>query len=90
MRTGVTVYVSSTDRKRLQAIVDDRNSPQKHVWRARIVLAGVRAEGPEKKNGSRGQLQTGSRAPHEAAADNGNKWDLRQAGLEQDSPWQQR
>lgn len=23
----------------MQAIVDDRNSPQKHVWRARIVLA---------------------------------------------------
>ena len=39
MRTGVTVYLSPTDRKRLQAIVDDRNNPQKHVWRARIVLA---------------------------------------------------
>jgi transposase len=31
--------LSPTDRKRLLAIVDDRNSPQKHVWRARIVLA---------------------------------------------------
>ena len=39
MRTGVTVYLSSTDRKRLRAIIDDRNSPQKHVWRAQIVLA---------------------------------------------------
>jgi hypothetical protein len=39
MRTGVTVHLSPTDRKRLQAIIDDRNSPQKHVWRARIVLA---------------------------------------------------
>jgi hypothetical protein len=39
MRTGVTVYLSPTDRKSLQAIVDDRNNPQKHVWRARIVLA---------------------------------------------------
>ena len=38
MRTGVTFQLSPTDRKRLQAIVDDRNSPQKHVWRARIVL----------------------------------------------------
>lgn len=38
MRTGVTVQLSPTDRIRLQAIVDDRNSPQKHVWRARIVL----------------------------------------------------
>jgi transposase len=39
MRTGVTVHLSPTDRKRLRAIVDDRNSPQKHVWRATIVLA---------------------------------------------------
>ena len=39
MRAGVTVHLSPTDRQRLQAIVDDRNSPQKHVWRARIVLA---------------------------------------------------
>ncbi len=39
MRTGVTVDLSPTDRKRLQAIVDDRNSPQNHVWRAWIVLA---------------------------------------------------
>jgi hypothetical protein len=35
MRTGITVHLCLTDRKRLQAIVDDRNSPQKHVWRAR-------------------------------------------------------
>ena len=39
MRTGITVHLNPTDRKRLQVIVDDRNSPQKHVWRARIVLA---------------------------------------------------
>ena len=39
MRTGITVDLQPGDRKRLQAIVDDRNSAQKHVWRARIVLA---------------------------------------------------
>jgi transposase len=38
MREGITVAVSSADRARLEAIVADRNSPQKHVWRARIVL----------------------------------------------------
>lgn len=41
MRTGITVHLSLTDRKRLQAIVDDRNSRQMHVWRARIVLAAA-------------------------------------------------
>jgi transposase len=38
MRTGITVEVSSTDRARLNAIVANRNSSQKHVWRSRIVL----------------------------------------------------
>jgi transposase len=38
MRTGITVDLSSVDRVRLEAIVADRNSPQKHAWRARIVL----------------------------------------------------
>src|ERR1700730_10160393 len=38
MRKDVVVEVSRLDRTRLEAIVADRNSPQKHVWRARIVL----------------------------------------------------
>ena len=38
MRTGISFTVSSADRVRLEAIVADRNSPQKHVWRCRIVL----------------------------------------------------
>src|ERR1700686_5389364 len=38
MRTGITVDVKAADRARLEAIVADRNSPQKHVWRVRIVL----------------------------------------------------
>ncbi|MBV0912520.1 IS630 family transposase [Anianabacter salinae] len=38
MRTGVSFSVSSSDRQRLEAIVADGNRPQKHVWRARIIL----------------------------------------------------
>jgi transposase len=38
MRTGIIVEVSATDRKHIAAIVADRNTPQKHVWRAHIVL----------------------------------------------------
>jgi len=34
MRTGITVLLSPTDRKRLQAIVDDRNSLQKGAVKA--------------------------------------------------------
>ena len=38
MRKRVTLEMSVADRARLEAIVVDRNSPQKHVWRAQIVL----------------------------------------------------
>lgn len=38
MRTGIVIDVNAADRTRLEAVVADRNSPQKHVWRARIVL----------------------------------------------------
>jgi len=38
MRTGISITVSSPDRLQLEAIVGDRNAPQKHVWRAAIVL----------------------------------------------------
>src|SRR6516165_683937 len=38
MRMGIVVEVSAADRWQLAAIVADRNSPQKHVWRAQIVL----------------------------------------------------
>src|SRR5215204_4523148 len=39
MRSGIAVEVTAADRDRLHAIVANRNSPQKHVWRAAIVLA---------------------------------------------------
>src|SRR3954451_806483 len=39
MRKGIEIDVSAADRAWLEAIVADRNSPQKHVWRARIILA---------------------------------------------------
>ncbi|MEO1421247.1 MAG: helix-turn-helix domain-containing protein, partial [Pseudomonadota bacterium] len=38
MRSGISITVSTADRRRLEDIVTDRNSAQKHVWRARIIL----------------------------------------------------
>jgi transposase len=38
MRKDVVVVASAADRARLEAVVANRNSQQKHVWRARIVL----------------------------------------------------
>ena len=45
MRTGTVVEVSAADRRQLVAIAADRNSPQKHVWRAQIVLLTAQGYG---------------------------------------------
>lgn len=38
MRTGISFTLAGSDRRRLNSIIGDRNAPQKHVWRARIVI----------------------------------------------------
>ena len=53
MRTGIIVEVSATDRERLAAIVADRNAPQKHVWRAHIVLLTAMAAARRRSCGAR-------------------------------------
>jgi hypothetical protein len=39
MRAGIVVNITRADRRRLEATVSDRCAPQKHVWRAQIILA---------------------------------------------------
>ena len=39
MRAGIVVNVTRADRGLLESIVADRSAPQKHVWRANIILA---------------------------------------------------
>ena len=41
MRTGISIKITRPDRRRLEAITKDRNSSQKHAWRAAIVLLSV-------------------------------------------------
>src|SRR5829696_7339811 len=38
MRTGISITLTSLDRHRLEALTSNRNTAQKHVWRAAIVL----------------------------------------------------
>lgn len=45
MRTGIFFEVSVAARRQLEAIVADGNTPQKHVWRARIVLLSAAGTG---------------------------------------------
>jgi transposase len=45
MRAGISFTVSPADRRRLAVFVENRNSPQKHVWRAEIVLLSATGAG---------------------------------------------
>jgi hypothetical protein len=38
-RDDICIYVSPANRTRLTALMSDRNTPSKVVWRAKIVLA---------------------------------------------------
>ena len=38
MREGISITVKPSERRRLKAVLKNRNAPQKHVWRAQIVL----------------------------------------------------
>jgi hypothetical protein len=38
MRTGISITVSPADRRRLEALVRDRNAAQTQAWRAEIIL----------------------------------------------------
>ena len=58
MRTGVTVHLDPSDRKRVQAIINDRNSPQKHVWRAKIVLLTADGRGTAEIMRATGKAKT--------------------------------
>src|SRR5512144_57372 len=58
MRPGVSVMLTDADRERLDAIVLNRNSPQKHVWRARIVLLTAAGLGTHAIMGETGKSET--------------------------------
>jgi hypothetical protein len=80
MRTGVNFEVSPDDRHRLDAIVRDRNAPQKHAWRAQIIIctadglgtnAIMRATGKSKNCVWRWQERLAPSAPCELCAEEG-------------------
>jgi transposase len=45
MRKGISITVTAEDRVQLDTIIRNRNSPQKHVWRARIIVLTADGEG---------------------------------------------
>src|ERR1700719_1463034 len=45
MRKGIKVRLDPGEREQLEAVIGSGNSPQKHVWRARIVLLSAEGVG---------------------------------------------
>src|SRR5271155_878822 len=45
MRTGISITLRPSDRRRLAALARDRNAPHRHVWRAEIVLLSANGVG---------------------------------------------
>jgi len=58
MRTGITLTLTPADRKRLLALVNDRNAAQKHVWRAEIVLLSADGVGTSETMRRTGKSKT--------------------------------
>jgi hypothetical protein len=58
MRSGIAIKLSSSDHSRLVEIAADRNSPQKHVWRAQIVLLSAQGVGTNEIMRSTGKAKT--------------------------------
>src|SRR5689334_19370451 len=59
MRIGINFELTPTDREQLLAISADRNSPQKHVWRAKIVLLSADGVGTAEIHASNRSRQDG-------------------------------
>src|SRR4029453_3242374 len=55
MRTGVEIRLSPENRAALERLMVDRNTPQKDVWRARIVRFSVDGVGTMETGGRKGQ-----------------------------------
>ena len=58
MRRGVFLTLQSRDRRRLEAIVRDPRSAQKHMWRARIVLLSAAGMGTQAIMSASGKSKT--------------------------------
>ena len=58
MHERTKIRLSAGDRRKLEAVVANRNSPQKHVWRARIVLLTAAGHGTAEIMDATGKAKT--------------------------------
>src|ERR1700752_2746539 len=58
MHERTNIRLSVADRRELEAVVANRNSPQKHVWRAKIVLLTADGHGTAEVMRGTGKAKT--------------------------------
>ena len=58
MHARTKIRLSAADRSKLEAVVANRNSPQKHVWRAEIVLLTADGRGTAEIMRATGKAKT--------------------------------
>ncbi len=58
MRTGISIALKPSDRRRLKALARDRNAAHKHVWRAEIVLLSADGVGTNRIMRETGKSKT--------------------------------
>lgn len=58
MRPGIAIVLTDTDRRRLTALIVNRNAIQKHVWRAQIILQSADGFGTNDIMRSTGKSKT--------------------------------
>src|SRR5690242_21082730 len=58
MHERTSIELSKADRRTLEAVVANRNSPQKHVWRAEIVLLTADGRGTAEIMRATGKAKT--------------------------------
>src|SRR5438876_347536 len=58
MHERTNIQLSRADRSKLEAVVANRNSPQKHVWRAKIILLTANGHGTAEIMQATGKAKT--------------------------------
>jgi hypothetical protein len=58
MHERTNIQLSRADRSKLEAVVANRNSPQKHAWRARVVLLTADGRGTAEIMQATGKAKT--------------------------------
>jgi len=76
MHERTNIQLSRADRSKLEAVVANRNSPQKHAWRARVVLLTADGRGTAEIMQATGKTKTVIWRWQERFRDEGSRWPL--------------